>query len=158
MIKVHFYKKTNASLIDKAIFIWQKMLWFKYPKYTHVEIEIDGMFCTSSFRDKGVRCKELKYIPTHWDVLKIETTEEENELIKDFFKSNLDKQYDLTNILFNKVLGLRVDDKDSYICSEICSEAVRLIGLDIPRNSEAIYPAGFYRYLIEYNKGRINEN
>ena len=153
-MKIHFYKNTKTTVIDKFIYHWQKILKFKYPQYTHVEIEIDGVFYTSSFRDKGVRKARIKYKPENWDYIEIDISEEDKIKIKEFFDKHMTDKYDISNIIFNKILGLGTDDPSNWICSEICARAILETSLNIvyPREPKDIYPAGFYTYLDNFIK------
>ncbi|WP_432481705.1 enoyl-CoA hydratase [Moraxella sp. ZY200743] len=97
---------------------------FTKGRYSHCEIAIalpNGRYeCyTSSYRDGGVRCKEMVLPIDKWDLIPLSIT---HERVKDYFKHTQGAGYDLWGAL--GVVALFSQSKERYFCSEWCFNAI----------------------------------
>lgn len=97
--------------------------------YSHVELItkfVPGNFSTcwsSSFRDKGVRSKEIYLNPERWHIYEDKKQDFTSKEAEDWFLKNKGKPYDLLGI-FGFHFG-NIDAKNMYTCSESCASSVQ---------------------------------
>jgi hypothetical protein len=143
-LKVILYINDKASIVDRAISLWQKILGFERHFITHVEFHLDGTGYSSSYRDGGVRAKKID-LNKNWIYTELLITEEQRSLLLEFFEKEKGKKYDLKNIFFNKILGLKRDNPDRWICSEFTYEALAYAGIiEEGDRSIFVYPPDLY--------------
>ena len=120
----------------------------KINKYSHTEIQINGMCFSSSVRDGGVRPKAINLLSGKWDYIEL-PKEYEEKALEVFFKKQGNK-YDWFGALGFGLPFLKQDTNKEY-CFEINAE---MLGLD---NSKMHSPVDFINYFSEYPLIEINK-
>lgn len=134
-----FYK-AKGDWLDWAI------RWETWGPYSHCELRLEQhLTFSSSWRDKGVRFRDMAASSEKWDRLLIDLSEDEaEELI--LWCSKQSGAYDLWGI-FGFIINKRVQDTTKWYCSEICSEGLnRNLRLDLPQH---ISPNRLYRQCVQ---------
>lgn len=140
-IRVLFYT-AEGRLIDKII------RWFTGSKYSHCEILFpSGKMFSSDAWGGGVRYTK-QYTLQNWDIVPIRITAEEHKTLVDWCDWKIGSPYDWTGALAFAIPFLE-QSTDKWFCSELCGEALRLIG-KVPTTSIAhkLTPQGLYNLLI----------
>lgn len=127
--------------------------WWTQGPYSHCEfietIDVDGMATcwSSSFSDGGIRRKKIKLTPEHWDIVRIEITEDKFCSIISWFKSHLMAGYDVIG-LFGFIYAPTKNIPGKWFCSEAVAES---LGFE---ESWRLSPNALYTVLryIEKNK------
>lgn len=107
-----FYKGTGR-LDDRIIRAATRSI------YSHCELKIDDAYLSASSRDGGVRRKEMKANPDHWDYLPLEGWERRDAWNRAF--EDLGRPYDFAGIVFNLTVPVRRHLRQSWFCSELCA-------------------------------------
>lgn len=140
-MKIAFYKG-SGDYID-AMIRW----WTKSP-YSHSEIVFsDGMWFSASYRDDGVRFKKIEPKDGNWDYVTLDADESA-------VRSWCQRQhggYDFVAImlLVAKVPMIRPDRK-RWFCSEICTAALRKVGLVVDCKPAKVTPGQLYSLVKNY--------
>lgn len=114
-MKAAFYKGAT-TLFDKAACMWDK------GPYSHMEIVLDDGTCmSSSFRDGGVRTKNITFNAGKWDFIVL-PPEFSESYVKDYFAKYKNAKYDLLGT-FGFVIG-PFQCEDKQFCSEFCMGAL----------------------------------
>ena len=113
MAKIAFYKARDH--VFNAAVSW----WTRGP-YSHCELIVDGKSYSSSFRDGGVRVKEIEYDPEHWDIVDAPWVDEAAAVA--WFQANMGKGYDVLGLVGFVVRRVE-DDRNRYFCSEAVAKA-----------------------------------
>ncbi len=116
MVKLAFYKN-KSTLFNRAV------SWWTNGPYSHVELIIDGVSYSSSFRDGGVRKKLIDYKPEHWDMFELNCTAETEQNAVAWFEQNMGRTYDVLGLV-GFVIGSVSGDKEKFFCSEAVASAL----------------------------------
>jgi hypothetical protein len=121
-----FYKAPGTA-VDKLI------RWATQSPYSHVELlpyedhpsEIDSAVIakSASFRDGGVRTKEMVLAPERWDVVPL-PWHRDAETMYAVMRQAHGARYDLLGLLGSQVFNLRGHSKRRWFCSEFCAAAL----------------------------------
>ena len=122
MIRLAFYKGPPVELKHKITHLGT-CLW-TWSKYSHAELEIDGVCYSSSARDGGVRSKVIDLTTGRWDIIEIEA---DTDFALSWFKSHEGCKYDWRNI-FRFVLAPIGQDERKYVCFEAVGEMLGFAG------------------------------
>lgn len=119
-MKISFYYAAFGDKIDKAISLWTK------GPYSHCELIFsDNIFFSSSYRDGGVRFKQISNLK-NWNILNIEIKNEEK--VREWCEKQVGKKYDLLGV-FMQIPNLSyIEDRNKWYCSEICSHVLKKFG------------------------------
>lgn len=118
-MRIAFYKD-KSHLFDKFVSFWTQGI------YSHCEVIItDGpitspqLCASSSFRDNGVRLKEILLDPDYWDIIEVPGLDVQKS--HDWFESNTGCAYDTIGLL--SPFAPVTKTKNAYFCSEaiMCS-------------------------------------
>ena len=124
-VKYAFYKAFEAKGAKKDDWIIAK--WTRGP-YSHVElIAPDGVMCSSSPRDRGVRCKKHVYDKTTWDYITIDVETQDITRYTTFYEKTKGLEYDWLGVI-GFVLPVH-DEQEKYFCSEWTSKAGIIMGI-----------------------------
>lgn len=136
-----FYKG-KGKLLDKAIRLWT------WGPYSHVEIRFEEhLSFSSSWRDGGVRFRDLPINVDHWDRLKVNTTTEITERMLWWCAQRRGVKYDLVGIFgFFSLFGSSIEDAAKWYCSEICAAA--LTRFDVSEFKRKISPSKLYQEAV----------
>ena len=97
--------------------------WKTWGPYSHVELRFEDHLCfSSSWRDGGVRWRDLPVDTDNWDRLLINMSPENAELMLRWCAHRKGK-YDLWGIM-GFLLPSKVQDTNKWYCSEICAAAI----------------------------------
>ena len=141
-LRLAFYIAEHGTLQDKFV---AKVI---NSKYSHVEIVFSNNICASaSPRDKGVRFKKIDLNNGKWDIYKVNTILNEDE-IKKWFLSHLGDQYDTLGAIGSGI-GIPLYSLNKKFCSLCLATIFKL--KDINQNPESL------RILL-IKDGIINEN
>ena len=130
-MKLAFYIY-NGEVLDKAIKLWTATWKERFNKEwknipSHVEfIFSNGVWFSSSPRDKGTRFKYIDAKQGRWVYFDIATTKEEEQIIYNWCDSIKDRDYDWPGIL-SFIIPFIKDDKDKWFCSECMIDGANLI-------------------------------
>jgi hypothetical protein len=133
-----FYK-ARGKLLDGAI------RWKTWGPYSHCELRLEQhLTFSSSYRDGGVRYRDMSIDPAKWDRLIVDLpTPAADLLMKWTIRQH--GNYDLWGIL-GFVFGKSIENTAEWYCSEICVDALnRYLDLDLPRH---ISPNALYQACI----------
>jgi hypothetical protein len=123
MIKVAFYK-ANGDYINKIVRWWTK------SKYSHAELILpDGLtwIGISPFKGSVLRAKEKKYYSNlEWDFVELEVTEQQLQVINEFYESTKGCSYDWFGMLLSQCLPFHIKQKEKWYCSEWIAYALRI--------------------------------
>ena len=117
-MKIHFYKARNGKLGDKIVGF--------ASIFSHVELEIDGVFYSSSNRDGGVRSKIIDISnKKKWVSFELKNNIDKN-ICLNYFKSVKEQKYDWLNIFFSQIIKLNLQSSNKQICSEFVGNCLQL--------------------------------
>ncbi len=117
-MKIHFYKARNGKIGDKIVGI--------VSIFSHVELEIDGVFYSSSNRDGGVRSKIIDTSnEKKWVSFELKNNIDRN-ICLNYFKSVEGQKYDWLNIFFSQIIKLNIQSSNKQICSEFVGNCLGL--------------------------------
>lgn len=119
-MKIAFYKGTG-HLFDRLTRFWTQ------GTFSHCELVFDnGISASSSFRDKGVRFKDIDYTihPERWVVIDLAYLGiDTQEKAFDWFEERQNCKYDVLG-LAGFLLRFIPGQKNKYFCSEAIAEAL----------------------------------
>ena len=117
-MKIHFYKARNGKIGDKIVGL--------VSVFSHVELEINGVFYSSSNRDRGVRSKIIDISnKKKWVSFELKKNIGKN-ICLNYFKSVEGQKYDWLNIFFSQIIKLNIQSSNKQICSEFVGNCLQL--------------------------------
>ena len=123
IIKVAFYK-AEGDRINKIVRWWTK------SKYSHAELILpDGItwISISPFKGSVLRAKQKKYYSSlEWDFIELNVTQEQVDVINEFYESTKGSKYDWIGMLLSQCLPFNVKQKKKWYCSEWIAYALRI--------------------------------
>jgi len=122
MVRLAFYKG-EGDIVDKAIRWWTK------SEFSHVEMVFGDEWCSTSPRTMKVGCRKVAAKPENWTFVQVVCTPEQEEVLKNRFRSEYGKKYDWLGIVLTQIVPLSVDAPNRWFCSEICAQALIDAGL-----------------------------
>lgn len=120
--------------------------WKTWGPYSHCELRLEQhLTFSSSWRDGGVRFRDMVINSRSWDRLILDVDAEQSEKILKWCAKQHGK-YDLWGI-FGFMIGQGVQHTEQWYCSEICAAALnRYVDTSLP---EHISPNKLYRYCVQ---------
>ncbi|HBY68666.1 MAG TPA: hypothetical protein DEG69_13500 [Flavobacteriaceae bacterium] len=122
-IRVAFYKGEGDW--KNKIIRW----WTKSP-YSHAELILpDGITWISIsplLSSKVESRSKIKYIDSNWDFVDIAVTQQQNDVIKEFYESTKGCGYDWIGMLMSQFLPFNIKRKGRWYCSEWIAYALRI--------------------------------
>ena len=125
-IKVAFYKGIGS---------WKNKLirWWTGSPYSHVELIMPDNFTwisISPFLTSTVSARtKVDFDLENWDFVDLEVTQEQNNVILDFFKETEGCKYDWTGMLLSQFVPFHIKRKGKWYCSEWIAYALRIAGV-----------------------------
>jgi len=122
-IKIAFYKGEGT---------WTNSIvrWWTKSVYSHAELILpDGVTWVgiSPFLNSAVTKRiVLEYNRKKWDLLEIDITKEQYELIMQFFEDTKGQGYDWTGMLLSQFLPCKIKHRERWYCSEWIAYALRI--------------------------------
>ena len=151
-ITLAFYKG-RGDWVDRTI------RWATRSPYSHVEIVIsppgppkDGalaMAFSASGRDGGVRAREIRFQPGHWDYQTVGWVDPQTVMA--LARRTYGARYDWAGLVASQVLHLRRQSPRRWFCSELVATA---LGLPRPQS----YSPGDLADLVAWINARAGEN
>lgn len=122
-----FYK-AQGDWLDWAI------RWKTWGPYSHCELRLEQHLAfSSSWRDDGVRFRDMACSSHKWDRLCVNLNEVEAEDML-LWCAKQSGRYDFWGVL-GLAFGRGIEDASQWYCSELCSEGLsRNLRVDLPRN------------------------
>lgn len=122
-IRVAFYKGEGDW--KNKIIRW----WTKSP-YSHAELILpDGITWISIsplLSSKVESRSKIKYTDSNWDFVDIAVTQQQNDVIKEFYESTKGCGYDWIGMLMSQFLPFHIKRKGRWYCSEWIAYALRI--------------------------------
>lgn len=118
-MRAAFYKSTRPGLPG----IYNRLVrWWTRGPYSHCELVFAGdIAASSSFMDGGVRFKQIRFDPDHWDF--VELPDYFEATARKWFVDHMLDGYDvLGNVHF--IASVIPDDGDKWSCAESIAAAL----------------------------------
>ena len=136
----------KSKIIAKAIKLWTK------SDYFHCEIIIKNKWISSSPSAGAVYIRDLKPLKENWDYVTIDIDGRKVNKCLKFLESQVNKKYDIYGLIFSTIFNFNIEDRDKWFCSELVSESLKILGLDIPKNANEMTPGDVYKFISEIEK------
>lgn len=137
-MQIAFYKFKHGDELDHLIGLTS------FSQYSHCELVFsDGMCGTSSFRDGGIRLKNIGVNNDHWDVFDVETDMTEAQIRYWFFLHN-GENYDWIGAISSIFYFNPTSTLNKWFCSEVCGV------FTCSKNN--LNPGALFRYLKKTGK------
>ena len=121
-IRIAFYK-------GKGDFINAIVRWWTGSEYSHAELVLeDGVtwIGISPFVKSRISRKiRLSYTPADWDFITIDITQEQFELIMQFFEDTRGQGYDWLGMLLSQFIPYKIKHRKRWYCSQWIAHALR---------------------------------
>tara|TARA_R100000008_G_C3544935_1_gene146983 strand:+ start:215 stop:709 length:495 start_codon:yes stop_codon:yes gene_type:complete len=125
-IKIAFYKG-RGNWLNKIIRWWTK------SPYSHAELILPNNYTwigISPFLTSKVSARsKVDFDLENWDFVPIKITEEQNDIILDFFKETENCQYDWIGMLLSQFLPFSIKRRNKWYCSEWIAYALRIANI-----------------------------
>ena len=122
-IKVAFYK-------GKGNFINTIVRWWTGSVYSHAELILDDdktwIGISPFIKSKISKRIETSIDPSKWDFYSIDITEEQHEVILEFFHETKGEGYDWFGMLMSQFLTCKIKHRKRWYCSEWIAYALRI--------------------------------
>lgn len=160
---IAFYKAWNkyGDITDRTIAVWTK------GPYSHTELIIPNpdsptglTMCSALGSENKVRCKEHFINYEIFDYYPIYVRDK--EIAIEFFNTIKNAEYDYLGIIMSQIIPLGMDSNKKWFCSESCTKATQLSGIDNKSiwlaKPEYIHPNKLAQFvgLLEYPNGKHN--
>ncbi len=126
----------KIALYRGNTFIGKCILFFCRGGYTHVALVLDDGRVIESYPGTGVRLRRsvtdgMKNYKI--DIFEVPTTEEQNEIIKDFLANQIGKKYDYSAFLGFVFYTTTQDRRESnrWMCSELVFSALQKVDINL---------------------------
>lgn len=139
-LRLMFYR-AKGTFLDRAI------RWFTKSPYSHVEIDFgaeNGGSFSSSFRDGGVRFKDIDFKEDRWDEIKVYVDDPAAALR--FARSVVGKKYGTWEVVRFLFPFMR-ERKNEWFCSEVCLRAIQEGGRFRAVNPSRVSPGDLAKIL-----------
>ena len=138
-MKLAFYKAEHGNKLDT----W--LSWVTWGPYSHVEILFsDGMWCSSSPRDSGVRYKTIDPLD-HWDYRALDVTHKQEQIVRDWCDTKIGLSYDWWGV-YSFLIPFIPQKDNEWFCSEFCVVALQEIGIWPDINPSKSTPNRMWEY------------
>lgn len=144
-MKIAMYKGRPHGLVNT---ITHYLICLRsFSKYSHCELvftepNIEGyaLCASSSFRDGGVRYKQIKLNSGHWDVFDI--TDYDKGYAKTWFDNHIGDKYDTLGLAFFLIPFRGIEEREKHFCSEACGYALKV------NKPYRLTPAALFKKLV----------
>ncbi|VVP90054.1 hypothetical protein PS918_03145 [Pseudomonas fluorescens] len=96
--------------------------WWTSSIYSHCELVMGGVCCSSSIMDKGVRVKVIDLEPDKWDVIDLPWAD--SVAVLDYYAKTKSNTYGWFSLIGSQLFNRNQTDSDSQFCSEWCASAL----------------------------------
>jgi len=122
-IKVAFYKG-KGNCLNGIVRWWTKSI------YSHVELVLpDGktwIGISPFLKSKVSSRQKLIILHDEWDFITLNITQEQHDIIMEFFEDTEDQGYDWIGMLLSQFLPCKIKHKRKWYCSEWIAYAFRI--------------------------------
>lgn len=122
-IQVAFYKG-KGNFINSVVRRWTNSI------YSHAELVLpDGQTwigISPFLKSKIASRQKTSFDPVEWDFLSIEITEEQYEVILDFYEETKGEGYDWIGMLTSQFSPCKIKHRKRWYCSEWIAYALRI--------------------------------
>ena len=122
-IKVAFYK-------GKGDFVNTIVRWWKNSVYSHADLvlpdDVTWIGISPFVKSKIDKKIKLQIEPADWDFVTIEVTEQQYEIIMQFFSDTKGAGYDWVGMLLSQFLPCKIKHRRRWYCSEWITYALRI--------------------------------
>lgn len=122
-IKIAFYKG-DGNCLNGVVRWWTKSI------YSHAELVLpDGITwigISPFLKSKVASRKKLIIDYTEWDFLFLDVTQEQVDIIMEFFEDTEGHRYDWIGMLLSQFLPCKIKHKKRWYCSEWIAYALRI--------------------------------
>jgi len=122
-IKVAFYKG-QGNFINKIVRWWTK------SGYSHAELILpDGITwlgISPFLKSKVASRKKLIIEHSDWDFVVLQVTQEQVDIIMEFFEDTENNGYDWVGMLLSQFLPCKIKHRERWYCSEWIAYALRI--------------------------------
>lgn len=122
-IQVAFYKG-EGNFFNKVVRWWTDSI------YSHAEIVLpDGytwVGISPFIKSKVDERKKIMFVRKEWDFIDIDITENQYNIIMEFFEDTKGQGYDWIGMLLSQFLPCKIKHKKRWYCSEWISYALRI--------------------------------
>ena len=122
-IKVAFYK-------GKVDFVNTIVRWWTNSVYSHAELvlpdDVTWIGISPFVKSKIDKKIKLQIEPADWDFVTIEVTEQQYEIIMQFFSDTKGAGYDWVGMLLSQFLPCKIKHRRRWYCSEWITYALRI--------------------------------
>jgi|TARA_Y100000310_G_scaffold344611_1_gene458290 hypothetical protein len=122
-IKIAFYKG-DGNCLNGVVRWWTKSI------YSHAELVLpDGITwigISPFLKSKVASRKKLLIDYMEWDFLSLEVTQEQVDIIMEFFEDTEGHRYDWIGMLLSQFLPCKIKHKKRWYCSEWIAYALRI--------------------------------
>ena len=124
-MKLHIaFFKGEGNFLNTIVRWWTKSI------YSHAELVLpDGeswLGISPFVKSKVTKRKKLLIDPKEWDFVALEITEEQLEIIMEFFEDTSGHGYDWIGMLLSQFLPCKIKHKKRWYCSEWIAYALRI--------------------------------
>ena len=120
-IKIAFYK-------GKGNFVNAIVRWWTGSAYSHAELVLEDNITwigISPFLKSKISKKiRLSIIPAEWEFVSVDISEEQHELIMQFFKDTEGQGYDWVGMLMSQFLSYKIKHRKRWYCSQWIAHAL----------------------------------
>ena len=125
-IKIAFYRG-KGNCINGIVRWWTKSV------YSHAELVLpDGVSwlgISPFLKSKVASRKKLIIDPSEWDFIALDVTQEQVDIIMEFFDDTEGHGYDWIGMLLSQFLPCKIKHKKRWYCSEWIAYALRTAGI-----------------------------
>jgi hypothetical protein len=122
-IKVAFYKA-------KGTWVNSIVRWWTESIYSHAELimpdDINWIGISPFLKSRVSRRIVLDYDPAEWDIIEIDVTPEQHDVIVEFYKQTKGDGYDWIGMLLSQFLPCKIKHRKRWYCSEWIAYALRI--------------------------------
>ena len=118
-----FYK-AKGSWINAVVRWWTKSV------YSHAELimpdGINWIGISPFLKSRVSRRIVLDYNPSEWDIIEINITPEQRDIILEFYRETRGDRYDWFGMLLSQFLPCKIKHRKRWYCSEWIAYALRI--------------------------------
>ena len=123
-------KITIAFYKGKGDFVYAVVRWWTKSIYSHAELilpdELTWISISPSFNSKITRRLKLEIDYSEWDLINIEVSAEQYNVILAFFEETEGQGYDWAGMLLSQFLPCKIKHRERWYCSEWIAYALRI--------------------------------
>ena len=122
-IRIAFYK-------GKGNWVNATVRWWTNSIYSHAELvlpdDITWIGISPFLKSKVDKRIKIDLNPSEWDFITLKISEEQLDIIMEFFEDTQGQGYDWIGMLFSQFLPCKIKHKKRWYCSEWISYALRI--------------------------------